>query len=106
MEEATTINLYDQSNKENIPPFSAKQENPVLASKRSEFRRKRVRRPLEDITYFYQSYIQLALAQDSDSFLSVSVPSCASNSKKRKASEEDQENVAVPKSKSLRFGFR
>ncbi|OAY33953.1 hypothetical protein MANES_13G138400v8 [Manihot esculenta] len=107
-----TAKLCDHhSNKENIPPFSAKPANPIpasVASSKKKFRR-RIREPLEDITYFYRSSVQLALAQEDDSLSAISVSGSASNSKKRKASDQENEDtgaVAGPSSKSLRFGFR
>ncbi|EEF37263.1 conserved hypothetical protein [Ricinus communis] len=110
-------NLCKHTNhKENVPPFSSKQANPIIenvpfSSSKKGFRR-RVRRPLEDITYFYGSCIQLALAEESESVsasFSVTVSSYASNSKKRKASDEENDRPnpnSNSNSKSLRFGFR
>ncbi|WCJ30947.1 hypothetical protein M5689_012468 [Euphorbia peplus] len=102
----------ESTNKENIPPFSSDKSNEMVnnnPSKKRGFKR-RNRQPLEDITYFYQSSIQLILSQDFDSSPSSSssssspvdvVVSVSSNSKKRKPVSHD-----LPNAKSLRFGFR
>ncbi|XP_050205698.1 uncharacterized protein LOC126655521 [Mercurialis annua] len=105
----------NDDNKENTPPNSSKQTDPNLEttsvpSKKVYRRRKRIRKPLEDITYLHKSSVQLTLAVEEEN--SEPLPSAsnssnlAANSKKRKASEQEDIDKSNPKSKSLRFDFR
>ncbi|KAB2612591.1 hypothetical protein D8674_034907 [Pyrus ussuriensis x Pyrus communis] len=109
----------DHNNKENIPPTpiplsataKAKLTNAVSADSKKcnkmRLRRRRMRKPLADITNLYictnsvQFPCRTSLSLSSSS-VSISVSTSASISTKRKSLLP----VASPNSKSLRMGFR
>ncbi|GAV75989.1 hypothetical protein CFOL_v3_19465, partial [Cephalotus follicularis] len=99
------ITLSDNYNKENIPPFSPKQANPVPVNapsfKKIPTCKRRFRKPLADITNLFNNSVSSSSTQESISLLLSSPPVsvCAPNARKRKA-------VGSSSSKSLRMGFR
>lgn len=105
-----SINVCDlssssSSNKENIPPLSVNQATPFLANvppTKKTFKR-RVRRPLDDITHLFKNSAVSSLGEGNDSIatLAPSVSVCVSNSRKRKTFEEAEDQS----SKSLRIGL-
>lgn len=102
-----------EDNKENIPPSSVKEADPVLQE--SEFScsdvklKRRFRRPLRDITnlFFFDKPTQLMGSAESSGFGLKSLPSSSSSSalcRKRKTTEDDFD--LKQKSKILRKDFR
>ncbi|KAL9379883.1 hypothetical protein Peur_028365 [Populus x canadensis] len=83
------------SSKENIPPLSVNQATPILANvppTKKTFKR-RVRRPLDDITHLFKNSAVSSVGEGNDSIatLAPSVSVCVSNSRKRKTFEEAEE---------------
>ena len=102
-----SINVCDlnSSNKENISPLSVNQATPFLANvppAKKTFKR-RVRRPLDDITHLFKNSAVSSLGEGNCSIatLAPSVSVCVSNSRKRKTFEEAEEQS----SRSLRIGL-
>ncbi|GFS34759.1 hypothetical protein Acr_00g0035810 [Actinidia rufa] len=67
--------------------------------------KRRLRRPLRDITHLFNSPIQSASAPITQLHLSFPVPALASNLRKRKATDEI-DSTQLANSKSLRKNFR
>jgi hypothetical protein len=92
-------------NKENIPPFSTKKQNdPVSANAPSSKKtnKRRLRKPLADITNLFHDSVQPCSGQETV-FLLLSP--AASNPRKRKATKNIG-STQLASSKSLRMGFR
>ncbi|CAK9309562.1 unnamed protein product [Citrullus colocynthis] len=87
------------SYKENLPPFTLKQYPSI--PKKPIIRRRFYRKPLLDITNFFENSVRFGSIQDGfvGSVDSVCSPS---NSRKRKAGDE----ICSGTAKSLRMGFR
>lgn len=105
------IAFCNRNNKENIPPFSTKRTNPVpanaLSSKKTN--KRRLRKPLADITnLFYDSVQPSSVPESVYLLLSSSASSVSvSNPRKRRAIlKTGSVQVATSNSKSLRMGFR
>ncbi|KAL9342466.1 hypothetical protein Peur_065791 [Populus x canadensis] len=89
------LNSSSSSSKENIPPLSVNQATPFLANvppTKKTFKR-RVRRPLDDITHLFKNSAVSSLGEGNCSIatLAPSVSVCVSNSRKRKTFEEAEE---------------
>ncbi|KAJ9686195.1 hypothetical protein PVL29_015205 [Vitis rotundifolia] len=99
--------LCECKNKENIPPFSSGQTDPVLGTTPFSTKtiRRRFRKPLADITNLYNSSPQSASASHCDSQLPHSVSVSAPNSRKRKA-VDDTDSMQCTLFKTLRRNFR
>nr|DAD21146.1 TPA_asm: hypothetical protein HUJ06_022609 [Nelumbo nucifera] len=97
-----------ECNKENIPPFSTKHISPVYAVTPSSsiHKKKRVRRPLQDITHLFPPAVRCGSVVDVDTDLLL-LPNLlsTSNSRKRKASDGLASMRAV-RWTSLRKDFR
>ncbi|KAG5545159.1 hypothetical protein RHGRI_017586 [Rhododendron griersonianum] len=96
------------NNKENIPPFAQNQIHsapPVVQTCSAKNAKRRLRRPLRDITHLFNSQIQSNLAQDTGFQLPSPVPAPALNFRKRKAID-DIDSMHQMNSKSLRMNFR
>ncbi|KAM3745359.1 hypothetical protein ACB098_06G120800 [Castanea mollissima] len=99
------------NNKENIPPFSTKRANPVpanaLSSKKTN--KRRLRKPLADITNLLYDSVQPSSVPESVYLLLSSSASSVSlsNPRKRRAiPKTGSVKVATSNSKSLKMGFR
>ena len=105
------IAFCNRNNKENIPSFSTKRTSPVpanaLSSKKTN--KRRLRKPLADITnLFYDSVQPSSVPESVYLLLSSSASSVSvSNPRKRRAIlKTGSVQVATSNSKSLRMGFR
>ncbi|KAF7141955.1 hypothetical protein RHSIM_Rhsim06G0133600 [Rhododendron simsii] len=103
-----TFSSCQHNNKENIPPFAQNQIHPappVVQTCSAKNAKRRLRRPLRDITHLFDSQIQSDSARETGFQLPSPVSAPALNFRKRKAID-DIDSMHQMNSKSLRMNFR
>ncbi|OMO65307.1 hypothetical protein COLO4_31346 [Corchorus olitorius] len=89
------LSLCENDNKENIPPFSSKQPASVLTKPSSSIKKRRLRKPLEDITNLILPEIKLnlSLAQANTTIVVSSQPLVSQSKCLKRRAEDGLESV-------------